>query len=1701
MKKLLSILLTLAMLLPTFGALPASAADGGNDASANDETQFVAEVYEADGSLQGSYKSVSMAMVCACENTGNRKVKLLADSIENAPVNVTGGSATLDLNGHKLKRDRENNMSDKIGSVIMLGESAELKIIDSSDAKSGTIEGGGAKWGGGIYAPKNNVVIMEAGTITHCTAYYGGGVYVDESSKFIMNGGKISNCYAKYGGGVYVEDKATFETNGGQIINNIAEEDGGGIYVWSAYANINNCYIGHNHADEGGGIYSDYNSSKIYSYVTISRSTIEGNTAQSGYGGIYHCDGSLTLKDGTTVVENSTNGRCGGGVYSEKCTIGLGGSVWIYGNTANSYEPSDVSFGKDLDSAFSLVDSLDSDSFIGVNPKPHKPKAWYSDMHISYYHQCNKDDDLPKIDPLKDALFSNNLSTGFISTFYSETEDYSSTVKQRHYLKVEESGYAVRDSLKATNVIYQNITLPQSDFSSSYDPARRTLFVRVPKYVKDYSSLSVMTDNKDVNFYDGSRLTSSAGWGRPVSTRYGLVVQNVNESPSYTVTVDGGTIDGITPDASGVSSAQKEFFDELNVQPVVPDGKMFSHWEVEGDYTTDYIIGYNQYTKIPLGMLMPNGNVKFTAVFKDKVTEVDVYTTSPKVGNPTPFYDPDGRKESTNPCVKATVVYKTADNKEFKEEKIDVTWQKQQEMFDGTAIHYFDYYANYLANFRIEDTEDGDFCLADDNELKFNLYINNELVQDMWNVCDKRYEYVYGDGYRWRLNNDNNPIKQRILYATRYYKSEKSPIRKSIPAQISVPQNMSKDELVKLLPESVNVQIADINYGKGTEQAEVTHSPVAWNTDNLPAAVTERLEIKGTYKTGNQGFEVKAGDNIYPSIIVVPKTTAMTQMPQVTVDGTPLTEVDGKAKIAIDKKIKLVTSMDNATIYYKLNGGALTRYTPDAEIELKGVKDAVNANTIEAYAQSGNEKSETLNLTIEVDNKTTYTVTILDPSGSKYRYCEGDGEHKLGEKVSVNLHKKFMKNPFTMEQKEEDVYDPFKYATTWSAKGIVLTGEQLTNHAFDFEMPDSNVTIKIETFNYKDQCHSVTIVDKDGSTYEYALGAGEYKEGDTVTIDSTQFMLKGVDDDGVITSEKTTAIEKVVSQWSAEGIELTDAQKKASKFEFKMPYNDVIIKPEDTRPLVKNVYLSSITPVAGKPLPDKLEILSATDINGNVIDKKDIWLKTQLPTDAGFSGMWVDYDTTTNVDPGALAEQGKTYWTFFSVDPSVSGEKVYCDDSEIFMDGKKIDTVAPHTIVVQTKAINDKLLAVDWGGDRELFYSKDDAKASLVNEVKVRTKYGTIDTAKVTWDGAEELDSDRAYGDFPVTATLTLPDYVEDPNSVGTKQLTIKVRKHIDSVTLTTVATDKEIRFPARQGDDFPTKADLKISNQGEDAETVIGYVRVTNKAGNNVILQRAQAGEEYTITVSIEPNTDYAVLSDNTMFTIKDNELDKIGNTMKIIGKSANPTSGRSDVYEVSYTFVAQELNSYPLYVNGKQMGRGENGNTVKVTIKDTAGFDHWTAEAVYTEDGVEYRFPINPFKDGAEYDPVARFVMPMLVDDNASLYLTANYSYGITSYDSDTKTAKIIADKAYDGIKVIFAAYDKSDKLVSVSLADANLAKGENTVTAPEDFVVKDGEILKIMVWNNMEDMVPLFGAFEQTYEKKTDGTGGTESAQSEE
>ena len=93
---------------------------------------------------------------------------------------------TLDLNGCTLRMTGT-------GSVLKVSGRATLTIQDSSAEGTGTITGGNAVDGGGVYIDNNATLKMTGGCITGCHASYGGGIF-SYGNLYMSGTAKIEKC-------------------------------------------------------------------------------------------------------------------------------------------------------------------------------------------------------------------------------------------------------------------------------------------------------------------------------------------------------------------------------------------------------------------------------------------------------------------------------------------------------------------------------------------------------------------------------------------------------------------------------------------------------------------------------------------------------------------------------------------------------------------------------------------------------------------------------------------------------------------------------------------------------------------------------------------------------------------------------------------------------------------------------------------------------------------------------------------------------------------------------------------------------------------------------------------------------------------------------------------------------------------------------------------------------------------------------------------------------------------------------------------------------------------------------------------------------------------------------------------------------------------------------------------------------------------
>jgi parallel beta-helix repeat protein/predicted outer membrane repeat protein len=213
---------------------------------------------------------------------------------------------------------------------------ADVALVNS------TISGNSAgTQGGGIYAYDADVTVIGSTVSGNIAGRSGGGIHVETDDPDVVvtiTDSTISgNTSGSRGGGIYADDGDVTLTHS-TISGNTAVEIGGGLFISGSDLTVSNSTISENRSVGGGGIFfeggvedgdqltvldstisnnvASENGGGIksnYSNVTVTRSTISGNTAASDWGG-----GGIDIKRGDLTVTHS--------IISEN-TAGVGGGI------------------------------------------------------------------------------------------------------------------------------------------------------------------------------------------------------------------------------------------------------------------------------------------------------------------------------------------------------------------------------------------------------------------------------------------------------------------------------------------------------------------------------------------------------------------------------------------------------------------------------------------------------------------------------------------------------------------------------------------------------------------------------------------------------------------------------------------------------------------------------------------------------------------------------------------------------------------------------------------------------------------------------------------------------------------------------------------------------------------------------------------------------------------------------------------------------------------------------------------------------------------------------------------------------------------------------------------------------------------------------------------------------------------------------
>ena len=223
---------------------------------------------------------------------------------------------TLDLNGCTLRMTGT-------GSVLKVSGRATLTITDSSAAKSGTITGGNAEYGGGVYVDDYATLKMTGGCITGCHASRGGGGIYSSGNLYMGGTAKIEKCTGS-DDAIWNREKSDIYADGGTVdgtVNNqgtIKRSEGaaavtvfnGTVYNRSAgkiEAGIYGIYNGtvENNGTITGGTFYGAVMIRKGSLSWVSTGSISGGTF---YGSIVNEAGPEQVTGGTFAVRFDTDG-------------------------------------------------------------------------------------------------------------------------------------------------------------------------------------------------------------------------------------------------------------------------------------------------------------------------------------------------------------------------------------------------------------------------------------------------------------------------------------------------------------------------------------------------------------------------------------------------------------------------------------------------------------------------------------------------------------------------------------------------------------------------------------------------------------------------------------------------------------------------------------------------------------------------------------------------------------------------------------------------------------------------------------------------------------------------------------------------------------------------------------------------------------------------------------------------------------------------------------------------------------------------------------------------------------------------------------------------------------------------------------------------------------------------------------------------
>ncbi|MDG2224596.1 MAG: choice-of-anchor Q domain-containing protein [Rubripirellula sp.] len=253
------------------------------------------------------------------------KLTLRADTSAENQFRVIDIDSTLSdvtLEGMTITGGR---LDTNAGAGVRFRSSGTLTLRES------VVTGNTANNAAGVYSEFDGDLVITSSTISGNTAAFGdgGGVHNEDGDTTISTSNIENNQSYGSGAGLFSPNSGVVTITDTNIRGNRVTQDGyygGGVYSGEGDVTISGSTLSGNTADSGGGLYN------ISGAVSITASKISANNVGYSGGGIFNESGDITLRN-VTIEDNFAEYGDGGGVFNDSGAVTLSRST-ISGNRA-----------------------------------------------------------------------------------------------------------------------------------------------------------------------------------------------------------------------------------------------------------------------------------------------------------------------------------------------------------------------------------------------------------------------------------------------------------------------------------------------------------------------------------------------------------------------------------------------------------------------------------------------------------------------------------------------------------------------------------------------------------------------------------------------------------------------------------------------------------------------------------------------------------------------------------------------------------------------------------------------------------------------------------------------------------------------------------------------------------------------------------------------------------------------------------------------------------------------------------------------------------------------------------------------------------------------------------------------------------------------------------------------------------------------